>query len=126
MKERKCTATRRDGSACQARALPNSERCWAHDPSLTAKRRAAHSAGGQGKGRGQRAQRLLPTQLRSPLDLLIQGMDEVYRGVLEPTRYSAMASGAGAIARLFQLAEMEERLVALERSHEGGSRDRVV
>jgi hypothetical protein len=47
--QRKCTSTRRDGSPCQARALPNEPWCWAHSPTLAGKRRQAHSTGGQGK-----------------------------------------------------------------------------
>ena len=110
-----CAATRADGSPCRARPLPSSQWCWAHSPQLREKRRAACRAGGQNKANAARAQRLVPSQLRPALDLLIRGMDEVYRGVLEPAKYSAMASGAGAIARLFQTAEMEERLALLER-----------
>ena len=113
--ERKCTATRWDGSPCQARALPGETLCWAHSPTLAAKRRAAHSAGGQGKGSGQRAQRLVPSQLRPTLELLIRGVDEVHSGALEPARLSAMAAAASAVCKLFALAEMEERLLLLER-----------
>ena len=109
-----CAAHRSDGTPCTARARPSGF-CWAHDPELREKRRAACRAGGQNKANAARAQRLVPSQLRPALDLLIRGMDEVYRGVLEPAKYSAMASGAGAIARLFQTAEMDERLTLLER-----------
>ena len=120
-----CKAVRADRSPCTTRARASGY-CWAHDPALREKRRAACRAGGQNKANAARAQRLVPSQLRPVLGLLIRGMDEVYRGTLEPTRYSAMASGAGAVCKLFALAELEERLLALERSQEGGPRDRVV
>jgi hypothetical protein len=47
--------------------------------------------------------------------MLIRGLDEVHQGALEPSRYSAMAAGAGAITKLFGTIDIEERLSALER-----------
>jgi hypothetical protein len=108
-----CTAVRADGTPCTARARPSGF-CWAHDPHLHEKRRIACRTGGQNKARGRRAQRLLPSQMRPVLALLIDGMDEVHRGTLKPARYFAMASGANAVCKLFELAELEERLLALE------------
>jgi hypothetical protein len=52
--------------------------------------------------------------LRPILTLLVGGMKQVYEGQLEPQRYTAMATGAGAIVRLFQMAELEQRLEGLE------------
>lgn len=114
MNQGKCSATRADGSPCSARALPNSDRCWAHDPGLASKRREAHRAGGHAKASASRAQKLMPGMLRPILSLLVGGMQQVYRGELEASRYTAMATGASAIVRLFQMAEVEERLQALE------------
>ena len=110
-----CQATRADGRPCSARALPGEQYCWAHSPSLAAKRQQARTAGGYAKNRAARAQRLVPSQLRPVLGLLIRGLDEVHQGTLEPARYSAMAAGAGAITKLFATVDIEERLSALER-----------
>jgi hypothetical protein len=77
MDERKCAATRADGRPCGARALPNEQWCSAHSPSLAAKRRQAHSAGGQAKGNAARAQRLVPSMLKPILALLVDGMKQV-------------------------------------------------
>ncbi len=48
------------------------------------------------------------------------GVDEVYDGSLEPRQASAMASLAGAIGRIYEVASLEERLEALERSGDYG------
>ena len=52
--------------------------------------------------------------LRPVLDKLIEAISAVYEGRLPPQVLSAMASGSGAAVKLFQQAEMEERLRALE------------
>jgi hypothetical protein len=114
VKERSCCATRSDGTPCGAKPLPHEEYCWAHSPRLAQKRRAARKAGGYAKGNAARAQRLVPSMLRPILSLLVGGMQQVYRGELEPSRYTAMSTGASAIVRLFQMAELEQRLEALE------------
>jgi hypothetical protein len=62
-----------------------------------------------------RAQKLVPAMIKPVLALLIGGMHQVHRGELEPQRYAAMAAGASAICRVFQLATLEERIIALER-----------
>ena len=123
MNEGNCTATRADGRPCGARALPGETLCWAHSPRLAHKRRQAHRAGGHAKGNAARAQKLVPSMLRPGLDLLLNGMLEVYRGQLEPQRYTAMAAGASASCRLFSLAELEERLLNLERELKRDARD---
>ena len=115
MQDHKCTATRADGRPCSARALPGETMCWAHSGTTAAKRRAAHAAGGYHSRRGLRAQKLVPAMIKPIVPLLIGGMHQVHRGELEPQRYTAMAAGASAVCRVFALAELEERIIALER-----------
>lgn len=116
MQERTCRSPRADGTSCGARPLPGRDVCWAHAPELEQRRRQAKSEGGSNGATAARAQRLLPSQLRPVLHLLISGMDEVHKGELEPARLSAMAGAAAAITRLFGLVELESRLEALERT----------
>src|SRR5215212_3422973 len=40
-----CTARRKDGSGCQAPALPDSALCWSHDPRQAEAAREARAAG---------------------------------------------------------------------------------
>ena len=44
--KKSCTATKDDGTACGAAALPGSQFCFFHDPAKAAARRKAQSAGG--------------------------------------------------------------------------------
>jgi hypothetical protein len=90
---------------------------------MASKRRAARQAGGYATGRAARAQRLVPAMLKPVLAQLMRGMEEVHRGALEPQRYSAMAAGASAIVRVFQLASLEERILTLERELRRDARD---
>jgi hypothetical protein len=49
---------------CAAQALPGKSHCFAHDPSLAAKRQAAYIAGGHGKSNASRAHRCMIMQGR--------------------------------------------------------------
>jgi hypothetical protein len=115
MRERTCQAVRADGKPCGATALPNEVYCWAHSPTMASKRRAARQAGGYATARASRAQRLVPAVLKPVLGQLMRGLEEVHSGRLEAQKYSAMAAGASAIVKVFQLATLEERILHLER-----------
>jgi len=108
-----CRATRRDNRPCTARAL-ESGYCFAHDPALAAKRRAAYSAGGKGKSNAARAHKRLPADLRDVLCTLLAALDEVHAGTLDPRRAAAMSSLAAAINRIYADSELERRIAALE------------
>lgn len=109
-----CQGRRKDGQACQARALPARRFCFAHDGALRDKRQAAYAAGGRGKGTAARLNKLMPATLRPVLNKLMLAVDEVHDGTLDPRQASAMASLAGAIGRLYEVAELEQRLERLE------------
>jgi hypothetical protein len=115
MEQPGCRAVRADGTPCQARALPGKSECWAHSAELAAQRERAKSVGGCNSARAARAQKLLPSQLKPVMALLIQGMRETHEGTLEPAKLSAMAAAAGAVTRMFSLVELEARVEALER-----------
>jgi hypothetical protein len=108
-----CSANRKDGSPCamQARA---SGYCFAHDPALAEKRRAAYSTGGSNKRTSRRLDKLTPASLRPVLDKLFAALDGLEDGTLEPRVGSAMASVAGVIVRVYETSEMESRLKVLE------------
>ena len=114
MDERHCAGKRRDGSACQAKPLPGRDRCWAHDSLTADKRQRAYVSGGQAKARVVRAAKILPIQLRPLLSAWVAALKDTRDGALDPRRASAMAMLAGAIVRLYQFVEVEQRLEAIE------------
>lgn len=111
-----CLGVRKDGSPCRATPLPGRRFCWAHDNELSGKRQEAREKGGRNRRTEARLTKLMPASLKPVLEKLMTGLDEVYNGTLEPRQASAMASLAGAIGRLYEVAEIEQRLEALEKS----------
>jgi Family of unknown function (DUF5763) len=116
-----CRAARKDGSPCVTPAR-ESGYCFAHDPALAAKRKAAHYAGGVNKGAGRRLAKLTPHSLKPVLTALFEALQGLQDGTIEPRQGSAMAAVAGAIVRCYEtaqleaaLAETQARLAALER-----------
>jgi hypothetical protein len=61
-----------------------------------------------------RVQRLVPASLKPTIATLFEAMEEVHAGSLEPKQGQAMAALAGAIARLYSVGVLEERIAALE------------
>jgi hypothetical protein len=112
-----CSATRKDGSPCttQARA---SGFCFAHDPELAEKRRAAYSTGGSNKRTSRRIDKLTPASLRPVLDKLFATLDGLEDGTIEPRVGTAMASVAGVICRVYEASDLEMRLKTLEAGQE--------
>ena len=108
-----CSATRADGQPCQGKAGAGGF-CFAHDPALREKRRAAYATGGRNKATPRRLDKLMPASLRPVLDHLYAALEETHAGELDARQASAMASLAGAIAKLFESTELESRLQALE------------
>lgn len=105
----RCPALRRDGEPCTARATASGF-CVGHDPQAQANR----AKGGRSTRKSERALKLLPERLRPVADLLSRGLVEVYDGDLEPRQAAAMASLAGALVRVVQAGELEERMRAIE------------
>lgn len=117
MSEPRCLGKRRDGSACQARPLPDRPYCWAHDnaPESVQRRQQAYREGGFGRANAKRAGRLVPAQLRPLFTILVMALRDVRDGRLDPRRATAMAVLVGAMCRLFPLIDLEQRLEALEK-----------
>ena len=114
-----CQATRKDGQPCTVRALPGSAWCFAHDPNRAAQRDEARRKGGRGKARVARAEKLVPASLRPTLSLLFTALEETHAGELDAKQAQAMAALAGAIARLYTTAELEQRVTELEQAAHG-------
>jgi hypothetical protein len=112
-----CGETRKDGSPCTARALPGGRYCWAHDPALTEQRREKRAKGGANRATSRRLERKMPATLRPLLDKLYTALDGVADGSMTPQQGTSMASIASAIARIFETAELEQRLARLEGEH---------
>ena len=109
-----CQATRRDGQACETPVVADSCFCFAHDPDLAAKRTEARRQGGRNKSHAARVQRLVPASLKPTIATLFTALEEVHAGTLDPKAAGAMAALAGAIARLYSVGVLEERIAALE------------
>jgi len=106
-----CTATRKkDGEPCDLPIVANSGFCWAHNPAYA----SARGKGGRNKSRANRVQRLVPASLKPTIGALFAALDEVHAGALDPKQAQAMAALAGAIARLYSVGVLEERVAALE------------
>lgn len=104
-----CRAIRRDGSPCQGKPLADGL-CFAHSANAAANR----AKGGRNRSRAARSLKMLPERLRPVANLLTKALDEVHDGTLDPRQASAMAALAGALVRVIQAGELEERVRALE------------
>jgi len=93
--------------------------CYAHDPARSAERDQARRKGGTNSATRARLDRLLPATLRPMIGNLLDALDEVHAGTLDPKQATAMASLAGAITRAYGVGVLEERVLALENQREG-------
>jgi hypothetical protein len=110
----RCLTPRRDGSACRAPAQPGRDCCIFHDGGRQDEIRAARQTGGRNRSTPVRVSKLLPASLKPTLAALFVALDEVHEGTLQPSQATAMAALAGAIARLYAVGSLEERLEKLE------------
>ena len=109
-----CQAVRANGQQCRGTARPSGF-CFAHDPDLQEARAIGASLGGQNRATVARVTRLVPKDMQGVLQTLLTAFEETYSGAMEPKRATALASLAGAVVRLYEVAELEQRLERLER-----------
>ena len=107
----RCTATRRDGTPCVAPASGDSGMCIGHGPHSTNDTR---KNGGHARSNGARATALLPPRLRPVLERLERTLEGLESGEVDPRRATAMASLTGAIVKVMQASDLEERLREVE------------
>ena len=105
----RCPAVRKDGQPCTAQPRADGF-CIGHSPDAQEARRK----GGIGSSRAARAGKLLPARLRPVVTALEDALREVHDGDLDPRVATAMASLAGALVKVYQAGELEERLRDLE------------
>ncbi len=110
----RCTATRRDGSPCQANARPGGALCWAHSPELRARAEDARRRGGQNKSNIRRAAKAMPRDMKDLAARILEAFEEVHVGTLAPDRANAMARFAAVYVQLHQAGEMQQRLEEIE------------
>ncbi len=108
-----CQSTRRDGTPCRATPTPSGH-CFAHDSALQERTANGRRSGGFNKSNARRAAKTLPADMRALAAQLMQGISECHTGALDPKRLSAMGTAAGAVVRIHEVAETEQRLAALE------------
>lgn len=111
---KRCAATRRDGQPCRAPVLDGDTHCFAHSPTKRAARDAARQKGGHNSAALARLHRLAPPALVPVWDELLEALGEVHKGTLPASRGLAMAGIARALCAVLQVAELEERLRAVE------------
>ncbi len=116
---KRCAGTRRDGTPCGAAVMGSGTLCYAHDPARSTERDRARRKGGENSATSARLDRLLPATLRPMIGSLLDALDEVHRGDLDPRQASAMASLAGAVTKAYGVGILEERVQALEDQREG-------
>ncbi len=116
---KRCAGTRRDGTPCAAAVMGPGVWCFAHDPTRATERDQARRKGGANSATRARLDRLLPATLRPMIARLLDALDEVHAGTLDPKQASAMASLAGAITKAYGVGILEERVQALEEQREG-------
>ncbi len=116
---KRCAGTRRDGTPCAAGVMGPGVWCYAHDPGRATERDRARRKGGTNSATRARLDRLLPATLRPMIGNLLDALDEVHAGTLDPKQATAMASLAGAITRAYGVGVLEERVQALEEQREG-------
>lgn len=90
--------------------------CFAHDPAKAAARAVARAKGGANSATRARLTRLVPGTLRLVIATLLEALDKVYDGDLDPRQATAMAALAGAIVRAYGVGVLEERVAELERA----------
>lgn len=114
-----CEALCRDGSPCQGRPVLGSPYCVAHHPDSGSWR----TRGGHNSSKVARLQKFIPRQLGAVYGTLSDALEEIHKGELEPKKGSAMASVAGSMLRIYEVAAIEERLNRIEEILSKGDTD---
>jgi hypothetical protein len=110
----RCNAIRRDGRRCTSPVVLGNGFCFAHDPAREEDAAAGRRAGGRGRSKTVRLQRLLSPRVAAVCDRLEPLIGELRRGEVEPRVATAMAAVARTLVQLETTAGLEERLRSLE------------
>ena len=119
---RTCSATRKDGSPCQIPMVGDASHCWAHDPAKAAARAEARARGGRNRSTVARLEKRRGARLTAVVGRLEAALEKVEDGRLSPQQGTAVASIARALATIYEVAELEARLAALEAQQQPADR----
>ena len=110
-----CQAVKPDGTRCKAAALPGSDYCFFHDPSLAAERRAAQSAGGSRiKTLAADAPEVQVADTRDVVSLISETINQVRRGQVDPRVANSVGYLAAILLRAVEQGTLEGKVAELE------------
>ena len=115
--QKTCAATKRNGTACRAAALPGSRHCFFHDPAKTAARRDAQSRGGSANKMPTLPADAPDVKVEDSADvvkLLSETINQVRRGEIDPRVANAVGYLSNIVLAATSQGELENRLAELE------------
>ena len=115
--KKSCAATKGDGTACGAAALPGSQFCFFHDPAKAAARRQAQSAGGLANKMATLPADAPDVKVEDGADvvkLLGATINQVRRGEIDPRVANAVGYLSNIVLAATGQRELENRLAELE------------
>ena len=115
--KKSCTATKDDGTACGAAALPGSRFCFFHDPAKAAARRKAQSAGGLANKMATLPTNAPDVKVEDGADvvkLLGATINQVRRGEIDPRVGNSVGYLANIVLAATGQRELETRIAELE------------
>jgi hypothetical protein len=115
--KKSCTATKDDGAACGAAALPGSQFCFFHDPAKAAARRQAQSAGGLANKMATLPADAPDVKVEDGADvvkLLGETINQVRRGEIDPRVGNSVGYLANIVLAATGQRELETRIAELE------------
>ncbi len=113
----RCRGTTKAGQPCGMKPLRGSEWCWNHDPALADVRARARRKGGMSGRRARPSPLAGSVEIRTPedaLNLLTHAANETLELDNSVSRNRALAYIADRALRGVEVAELEERIRALE------------
>ena len=115
--KKSCAATKSNGTACGAAALPGSQFCFFHDPAKAAARRKAQSAGGLANKMATLPADAPDVKVEDGADvvkLLGATINQVRRGEIDPRVANAVGYLSNIVLSATGQRELENRLAELE------------
>ncbi len=115
--EQMCIATTKEGRPCSAGPVRPSGYCYWHDPALLEQRLTDRQRGGAARSNVARARKQLQRDVMTLSDVqgvLCRTLARVVAGETEPGVGTAAATLGRAIAAIATVADLEQRLTALE------------
>jgi len=119
----RCTATTKRGTRCQNATRPGRPFCWFHDPECAEDRHAARARGGAARHARAVVRDGDPAEINDlgdVVDLLTAEINVARSLERSLSRCRAVGYLCNIVAGIYQKAELEERLAAVERKLAGG------